>query len=97
MIELELKLLETVEKNQNCTQRELVESLGMGIGKINFFLKAFTKKSYVKFENFSKNPNKLGYAYLLTPKRMAEKIKLIKSFLIWRQAEFDCLQIEIAC
>jgi EPS-associated MarR family transcriptional regulator len=96
MIELELKLLEAIEKNQHCTQRESAKSLGISLGKINFCLKALLKKSYIKLENFSRNPNKSGYVYLLTSKGMAEKVRLTKAFLIRQQAEYDRLRVEIS-
>lgn len=96
MNDIELKLLEAIEKNQNLTQRDLAKSLGISLGKINFCLKALIKKSYVKLENFSKNPNKAGYVYVLTPKGLAEKVMLTKAFLIRQQAEYERLQIEIA-
>ena len=96
MIELELKLLEAIEKNQNCTQRDLANNLGISLGKINFCLKALIQKSYVKIENFSQNPSKSRYIYLLTSKGISEKVRLTKVFLIRQQAEYDRLQEEIA-
>ena len=96
MIDIELKILDAIEENHNLTQRDLAKILGKSLGKINFCLKALIIKSYVKLENFSKNPNKSGYAYVLTSNGLVEKVKLTKSFLIRQQAEYDRLQIEIA-
>ena len=45
--------------------------------------------------NFSKNPNKLGYAYLLTPTCVAEKAALTKRFLQRKMAEYEKLRGEI--
>lgn len=95
MNELELKLLVAIDKNQKNTQRDLARSLGVSLGKLNFCIKALIQKGYVKLDNFSQNPNKSGYVYLLTPKGFSEKMRLTKEFLIHKQAEYERLQLEI--
>ena len=45
--------------------------------------------------NFSKNPDKLGYAYLLTPTGVAEKSALTRRFLQRKMAEYEKLREEI--
>ena len=44
-------------------------------------LKALKNKGLVKIENFTKNPNKINYIYVLTPKGFAEKTKLTINFM----------------
>lgn len=92
----ELKLLEAIENNCHCNQRDLAKRLGVSLGRLNYCLKALIQKSYVKFENFSQNPSKSGYVYLLTPKGIAEKMRLTRAFLILKQAEYNQLEAEIA-
>jgi len=45
--------------------------------------------------NFSKNPDKLSYAYLLTPTGVTEKAALTKRFLNRKIAEYEKLSKEI--
>ena len=48
-----------------------------------------------KLENFQKNPNKLGYLYLLTPMGIAAKAQLTAGFLRRKRAEHEALRAEI--
>ena len=61
-------VLRKIQSKPNATQRELAEELGFSLGKLNYCLRALQKKGLVKIENFKKNPNKLNYFYILTPK-----------------------------
>ena len=45
--------------------------------------------------NFSRNPNKVGYAYFLTPKGIEEKGMLTISFLKYKMEEYELLKSEI--
>ena len=38
-------------------------------------------KGLVKIKNFKKNPNKIHYIYILTPKGISRKAKLIYNFM----------------
>ena len=77
------------------TQRTLAKEVGINVSSINFCLKALLEKGWIKMGNFSKNPNKLGYAYLLTPIGMAEKAALTKRFLQRKMVEYEKLREEI--
>ena len=94
--EMELRLLAKLQENPDVSQRGLAADLGVSLGSINYCLKALVAKGFVKAENFSKNPNKFGYAYLLTPSGIAAKSKLTASFLKRKQAEYNRLAQEIA-
>ena len=87
--EMELRLLAKLQENPDVSQRGLAADLGVSLGSVNYCLKALVAKGFVKAENFSKNPNKLGYAYLLTPSGIAAKSKLTASFLKRKQAEYN--------
>ena len=43
--------------------------------------KCLRNKGLIKIENFKKNPNKLGYRYILTPRGIAKKIELTINFM----------------
>lgn len=76
-------------------QRSLAESLGVSLGRANYVIRALVARGLVKMENVSRNPNRLGYAYLLTPKGLTEKAKLTRRFLKRKVAEYEQLQQEI--
>ena len=66
-------LLRTIEQNPGMSQRDLARTLGISLGKTNYCLKALVGKGWVKMDNFSRNPDKLKYAYLLTPRGMRQR------------------------
>jgi len=88
-------VLRKIQKNPKSTQRELAEELGFSLGKLNYCLKALKNKGLIKINNFKKNPNKLNYAYILTPKGISEKTKLTVNFMKRKMKEYDELKKEI--
>ena len=89
------ELLRKIEKKPNSTQRELAEELGFSLGKLNYCLKALKGKGLVKISNFKKNPNKLNYLYVLTPKGISEKTKLTINFMKRKMKEYDELKTDL--
>ena len=77
------------------SQRQLADSLGVSLGAANYCMKALVEKGWVKLENFQKNPNKLGYLYLLTPMGITAKTQLTASFLKRKLTEYENLKAEI--
>lgn len=88
-------VLRRIQKNPKSSQRELAEELGFSLGKLNYCLKALKSKGLIKIENFKKNPNKLNYIYVLTPKGITEKTKLTLNFMKRKMAEYDELKAEL--
>ena len=88
-------LLRTIEQNPGMSQRDLARTLGISLGKTNYCLKALVGKGWVKMDNFSRNPDKLKYAYLLTPRGMKAKAGLTARFLQRKLAEYEALEAEI--
>ena len=88
-------VLRKIQNKPNSTQRELAEELGFSLGKLNYCLQALKKKGLVKISNFQKNPNKLSYAYILTPKGITQKTKLTINFMKRKMKEYDELKSEI--
>jgi EPS-associated MarR family transcriptional regulator len=93
--DIHLELLRKLESNPDYTQRELSIEMGVSLGKVNYCLKKLIEKGLVKIKNFSRNPNKVGYAYLLTPKGFEEKSKLTFLFLKIKIKEYEDLKKEI--
>jgi len=89
------KLLKALEGNPGASQRELAQGLGISLGKLNYCLKALIEKGWVKAGNFTKSPNKLGYAYLLTPSGVEEKANVTTRFLKRKVQEYEQIQQEI--
>ena len=75
------EVLRKIKSNPNSSQRELANELGFSLGKLNYCLKALKDKGLIKIGNFKRNPNKLGYAYILTPKGISTKTKLTLNFM----------------
>ena len=88
-------VLRKIQKKPESTQRELAEELGFSLGKLNYCLKALQAKGLVKIRNFSKNPNKINYIYVLTPRGIVEKTKLTLNFMKRRMKEYEELKKEI--
>ena len=94
--EITLQLMAHVEQNPQDTQRAIASELGVSLGSVNYCIKALINKGFLKVENFRKNSNKLGYAYLLKPSGIGEKANLTVSFLRRKQQEYNRLEREIA-
>ena len=88
-------ILRTINKNPNSSQRELADQVDVSLGKLNYCLKALKEKGYIKIKNFKKNPNKLNYIYVLTPKGISEKTKLTINYMRLKMKEYDELKKEL--
>ncbi len=88
-------VLRKVNSNPNISQRELASQLNLSLGKVNYCLKSLKNKGLVKIKNFKKSENKLRYAYILTPKGIAEKTKITVNFMKIKMKEYDELKSEI--
>lgn len=89
------EVLRSIQKNPNKSQREMAKSLGFSLGKLNYCIQALKKKGLVKINNFKKNPQKINYAYILTPKGIKQKTKLTLNFMVRKMKEYDELKKEI--
>jgi EPS-associated MarR family transcriptional regulator len=89
------KLMQLLHDNPHMSQREMAKAIGISFGGVNYCLNALIEKGFVKMHNFSQNQNKFGYAYLLTPSGISEKVVLTGSFLKRKLQEYDALKAEI--
>ena len=87
--------LRKIKNNPDSSQRQLAGELGFSLGKLNYCLKALQNKGLVKIKNFRKNPNKLNYFYVLTPKGLATKTQLTLNFMKRKMREYDELKKEL--
>ena len=97
VLSLKRHLLKVSEKSKSpsSSQREIANSLGLSLGKINYCLKALKSKGLVKIQNFNKSKNKMGYAYILTPRGISEKTKITINFMKRKMKEYDELKKEL--
>ncbi len=90
-----LNVLRKIQSKPDSTQRELAKELGFSLGKLNYCIKALMGKGLIKIKNFQKNPDKLVYFYILTPKGITAKAKLTLNFMKRKMKEYDELKSEI--
>ena len=93
--ETQLRVLRLLEQNPQLTQRQLSAELGISLGKTHYIVKSLIDVGLIKLDNFQRSKNKLGYAYLLTPKGIAEKAAITVRFLARKQDEYKRLEQEI--
>ena len=91
--ELTLKILREIDRTES--QKSLARRLGISVGKANYVLHALMEKGLIKAERFLHNPNKRGYAYLLTPRGIRAKIELTEKFIAIKKREYEELQKEL--
>ena len=94
-IDEKFEILRAIDKKSNMTQRDLSNTLGFSLGKINYCLNALKDKGFIKIGNFSKSKNKIKYAYILTPKGIALRTKLTLDFMKKKLKEYDELKSEL--
>ena len=89
-------VLREIDKSNKPTQRQLADKLGFSLGKLNYCIKALKKRGLVKISNFEKNPNKLKYIYILTPRGISQKTRLTINFMKAKMKEYDKLKKELS-
>ena len=90
-----LNLMRKINSKPGHSQRKLADDLKFSLGKLNYCIKALKKKGLIKIENFKKNPKKINYIYILTPKGISEKTKLTINFMKRKMKEYDELKKEL--
>ena len=88
-------VLRKIQRNPKSRQRELAKDLGFSLGKLNYCIKALKSKGMIKINNFKKNPKKINYIYVLTPKGITEKTQLTLNFMKIKMKEYDELKKEV--
>ena len=91
-----MNALRILEKHPELSQRQLAKALGVSLGKTHYILNALIDVGLVKVDNFKHSGNKLGYAYLLTPRGFVERAKMTKRFLARKQREYKELERQIS-
>jgi len=87
----ELDVMWLIDKDPTISQRQMADSLGMSLGKVNYCLSALVEVGFVKLGNFKRSNTKTSYLYLLTPSGVKAKLEITKRFLKNKQLEYDKL------
>ena len=85
--EIRYRLLSYLAEHPDATQRELARQLGVSVGKVNYSLKSLVAQGWVNCDH---------HLYVLTPKGVAEKVKVTSAFLRCKLDEYEQLRKEIA-
>ncbi len=89
------QILDALDREEISTQRQLADNSGISLGQVNYILKSLLDKGFVKISNFKRNPNKISYAYLITPKGIEEKSKLAVRFVLRKLKEYEFLRARL--
>ena len=76
-VEHELQLLEAIASEPETTQADLAAQVGVAVGTVNWYLKRWSKKGYVKIRRISR----WQWSYLLTPEGIARKTWLASEYV----------------
>ncbi len=89
------RVLRLLQENPEISQRELAALVGVSVGGVHYVLNALIEKGLVKLGNFTAADDKRRYAYILTPKGVAQKAALTRAFLVRKMEEYEALKAEI--
>jgi DNA-binding MarR family transcriptional regulator len=73
----ELQLLEALAREPETTQADLAAQASVAVGTVNWYLKRWTAKGFVKVKKIGR----WRWRYLLTPQGLAEKSVLAKKYV----------------
>ena len=84
----ELNLLQELEKNPVCSQRELSSKFGFALGVINACLKKMIQRGWIHVKDM--DHRRIGY--YLTPKGLSERAKLNHHLISWSLQHYSVLR-----
>jgi EPS-associated MarR family transcriptional regulator len=93
--DVRFRVLRLLHENPELSQRDLANAVGISNGSAHYLLSALLDKGLIKLGNFTAAQDKRRYAYILTPKGVAEKAAITKRFLERKIEEYDALKAEI--
>jgi EPS-associated MarR family transcriptional regulator len=93
--DVRFRVLRLLHDNPELSQRELAAAVGISNGSANYLLSALLDRGLIKLGNFTAAQDKRRYAYILTPKGIAEKAAITKRFFERKMQEYEALKAEI--
>ena len=88
----QFRVLRLLQENPEMSQREVADRVGISVGGTNYVLSALIEKGLVKIGNFTAARGKRRYAYILTPRGIAQKAAMTKRFLVRKMDEYEALR-----
>ncbi|HVN96944.1 MAG TPA: MarR family EPS-associated transcriptional regulator [Syntrophorhabdaceae bacterium] len=95
MNEAQFRTLRELSEGGTISQRDLSKKVGLSLGSVNYIMKEFIKRGYVKAQRFKNSHNKAAYIYVLTPEGINVRIKQTQYFLQIKLEEYEKLRCEI--
>lgn len=93
--DVQFRILRLLQDNPEMSQRDLARAVGVSTGGVHYVLNALLEKGWIKLGNFTASEDRRRYAYVLTPRGVAEKASLTRLFLARKMAEYEALRAEI--
>ena len=86
-------ILGLVQSNPEISIAEISRVLGVSNGMAHYVTRNLIDKGSIKIKNFSANPNKRNYSYILTPAGPSEKTSMTAVFLERKREEYHLSRI----
>ena len=93
--EIRYKILRLLAGESNLSQRALAGKLGISLGKTNCVLSELAEKGIIKMKRLKNAPQKIPYAYILTPRGLEQKAKITARFLKQKLTEYEQIKAQI--
>lgn len=93
--DMRLRVMRLLAEDPTLSTRQIADAVGVSNGAAYYCVSALVDRGHVKVGNFKSSARKVQYAYVLTPKGLAEKSRLAARFLERKLAEFEALREEI--
>jgi len=91
----ELNILQQIDTDGKCSQRELAQRSGITLSYLNVYLKGLVRKGYVSVRDM---PGRRLW-YNLTPAGIAEKAKMTLEYMKWSLAKYQDIRdrVRVVC
>ena len=91
----ELNILQEIDSDGKCTQRELALRSGLTLSYVNIYLKGLVRKGYVSVRDM---PGRRLW-YNLTPVGIAEKARMTLEYMKWSLANYQDIRqrVRVVC
>jgi EPS-associated MarR family transcriptional regulator len=93
--EIRYKILKLLSAESNLSQRAMASEMGISLGKTNYVLSELAAKGIIKMKRLKNAPQKIPYAYILTPRGFEQKTKITVRFLKHKMAEYENIKRQI--
>jgi EPS-associated MarR family transcriptional regulator len=93
--EIRYKVLKLLSAQPNLSQRAVAGKLGISLGKTNYVLSELAEKGIIKMKRLKNAPQKIPYAYMLTPRGLEQKAKITARFLKQKLTEYEQIKTQI--